>query len=237
MRRVRVGSRREQIRTWPPVPLAEMSGGFPAEQYLEQQLRADPSRVEELIVCPDGVDEKVWIAENMRMFLRELNDFILFFKDVCTAETKPVMKITLGGDQCVFLCSAFDPPREVSAISYMTLTVDQATMMFTSEKQFPSRSVVKKSSAKQFSVWARRIYRIFAFAYYEHRAEYDLYEASRHLCERFTRFCLLHKLMKADGLMIPATGSSAPPQSGAAAAASLSSSTSTCTSATAADVL
>jgi hypothetical protein len=105
-----------------------------------------------------------------RQYLKELALFIVHHHDVCNSETAPSMKITVGGEEYVFLCSAYNPPKEVhahsqsarqlgrlshlkllslhhldpaqcSAIDYMTNTVIQAVSMLNSNKQFPSRFV------------------------------------------------------------------------------------------------
>jgi hypothetical protein len=50
-----------------------------------------------------------------RQYLKELALFIVHHHDVCNSETAPSMKITVGGEEYVFLCSAYNPPKEVHA--------------------------------------------------------------------------------------------------------------------------
>jgi hypothetical protein len=48
-----------------------------------------------------------------RQVLKELYLFIVHHHAVCNAETAPSMKITIGVEELVFLCSAYNPPKEV----------------------------------------------------------------------------------------------------------------------------
>ena len=182
---------------------ADISGVFPAEEYIEGLLATTPEDMTALLAQPEGVDRNVWILENSRIFLRQINDLILALGPVCNKETDPSMKLRIGKKEEVYLCAVFDPARECAAIDYMMLTVDHATAFFTSDKHFPSRVTVKEGSAKMFSTWIRRLYRIFAFAYFVHPEVFNAFEDKTHLCERYTRFSLMYKLMTSSQLIIP----------------------------------
>jgi len=161
----------------------------------------NPADIETLITCPEGVSSSVWMYEHLRLFLKELFVFIVHHHNVCTAETAPSMKITIGSEEFVFLCSAYNPPKECAAIDYMTNTVLQSVSLLNSNKQFPSRVTIKNT--KHFGTLVRRLYRIFAFSYYVHRDKFDEFENKYHLCERFTKFCIMYKLMTTKQLLIP----------------------------------
>ncbi|KAL6077472.1 MOB member 4, phocein [Balamuthia mandrillaris] len=202
-RRNRPGTKNKDMFKWADLPVEKLDGPLAVEELLQQLIRKDPANIEALIALPPGVATDVWIYEHLRQVLKELNLFVVHHSDVCTAETAPSMKVTVGSEEYVFLCSAYNPPRECAAIDYMAHTVTQATSTLNSNRYFPSRVVIKKASAKQFGILARRLYRLFAFSYFTFRQKFDEFEAKCHLCERFTKLCLHYDLMPMQGLLIP----------------------------------
>ena len=95
--------------------------------------------MKDICALPENVDEMAWIYEHFRQILLELNHFVLAHNDVCTRETNPSMRINVNGEEFVFLCSGFEPPKEVSAIDYMTNTIAHSASILSSNKTFPSR--------------------------------------------------------------------------------------------------
>lgn len=200
-RRNRPGTKNADMYNWEPLAVSQLEGPLAVEEYLQQLIRQDSTAIDTLITCPEGVSQSVWMYEHLRQYLKELALFIVHHHDVCNSETAPSMKITVGGEEYVFLCSAYNPPKECSAIDYMTNTVIQAVSMLNSNKQFPSRVTIKNT--KHFGTLARRLYRIFAFSYFVHREQFDEFENKYHLCERFTKFCIMYKLIPTQHLYIP----------------------------------
>ncbi|KAL6059397.1 MOB member 4, phocein [Balamuthia mandrillaris] len=202
-RRNRPGTRNEDMNKWSDLPFEKMEGPLAVEEYLQQLIRRDPSAIQQLMVVPAGVSKDVWIYEHLRQLVKELNLFIVHHSDVCTEETAPVMKIIVGSEEYTFRSPVFTPPRECSAIDYMVHTVSQATSILNSNTYFPSRLMIKKTSTKQFSVLARRLYRLFAFSYFTYRDKFESFEEQTHLCERFTRLALTYQLISTKELLIP----------------------------------
>ena len=108
-------------------------------------------------------------------FCLELTDLTVAIMPECTHAACPQMKAT---DEWVFLCANHASPNECDAMSYTIHTLDGACSLLNSEKHFPSRVSIQKASIKHLPSTARRIYRIFAHAYFHHRALFDAFEVS-----------------------------------------------------------
>jgi hypothetical protein len=115
------------------------------------------------------------------------------------------MKITgaQSGEDLVFLCSAFTPPQQVSAIDYMVHTVAQSTQILNNSKLFPNRISISDKGMKEIKTMTRRIYRIFAFSYFVHPEQFFEFEQKTHLCERYTKFLKMYSLMQKKQFLIP----------------------------------
>lgn len=137
--RNRPGTKVADLWNWDPVELSKMDSSFAMQQYISQQLRQYPTKVRRLVKLPPDQDEKLWVYENMRQFLQELNGFIIYHQKVCTAETQPKMEMEIDGETVSFFCSAFKPPQAVSAIDYMINTLAHSESMINSPKSFPNR--------------------------------------------------------------------------------------------------
>jgi hypothetical protein len=177
---------------------------FPMHEHILSMARCTKRLVDAktFVTCPSDVPDDVnaWQYELLRFFTSELNQYVVPMGEVCTTQSCPVMKAT---DEWIYLCASHAKPKECSAPDYMLHTLDGTSAYLTSTKWFPSRASILKGSAKAFPSIARRLYRIFAHAYYHHRQEFDNLENETHLCERFTRFCEAYALVPRDLLIVP----------------------------------
>ena len=108
-----------------------------------------------------------------------------------------------SGEDLVFLCSAFTPPQQVSAIDYMVHSVLQSSQILNNLKLFPNRISISEKGMKEIKTMTRRIYRIFAFSYFVHPEQFFKYESKTHLCERYTKFLKMFSLMQKKQFLIP----------------------------------
>eukprot|EP00033_Pygsuia_biforma_P003221 GCRY01003533.1.p1 GENE.GCRY01003533.1~~GCRY01003533.1.p1 ORF type:complete len:212 (+),score=15.93 GCRY01003533.1:109-744(+) len=199
-RRNRVGTAVDNWHSWKTTELADIQGTFAAEEYLDELLFQDPGNINKILSVPEGVDKSLWQYELLRGFIKELNSLIVLLGDVCNKETCPQMKAT---DEWVYLCAGHSKaPQECCAIDYSVHTIDGATALLNSNKFFPSRVTIKKRK-DQFMNIARRLYRVFAHAFFHHRDVYNTFEKDTHVCERFVRFCQVFKLVPPEQLIIP----------------------------------
>eukprot|EP00002_Diphylleia_rotans_P012005 TRINITY_DN2356_c0_g2_i1.p1 TRINITY_DN2356_c0_g2~~TRINITY_DN2356_c0_g2_i1.p1 ORF type:complete len:210 (-),score=34.47 TRINITY_DN2356_c0_g2_i1:114-743(-) len=199
LRRNRVGSKNEELYQWPDQPLAEMDSPIAAQQYLQQMIR---NKIEPkvLVTPPEGQDANVWQHEHLRQFTLELSSFVVHLDDVCTGSSCPKMKAT---NEYEFLCAAHKSPQECCAIDYMIHTLDGTAALLNSNRWFPSRVQIPESSVKYFESITRRLYRIFAHAYFHHRESFDEFENETRLCERFVVFSIQFNLIPQKHLIIP----------------------------------
>jgi len=112
----------------------------------------------------------------------------------------------IATEQWIFLCAAHKSPRECSAIDYMRHTLDFVAVQLNDPKRYPSRILVKEKDVSKLGNACRRIYRIFAHAYYQHRKVYDEFEAETKLCERFTKFVRRYNMCSDENLIVPCEG-------------------------------
>ena len=108
-----------------------------------------------------------------------------------------------------YLCAVHDPPKACCAIDYCCHTLDWAANVLTSQKQFPSRLTLgteasggTQQSVRQLTNIFRRVYRIFAHAWFQHRAVFWQVEASEGLYVFFKKVCDVYGLIQEDNYTI-----------------------------------
>jgi hypothetical protein len=139
----------------------------------------------------------------------EINHFIIMLQDCCTAKTCPEMK----ADEWLFLCAAHPQPQGVTiilivsyqccAIDYSIHSLDGATALLNNNKYFPSRISIPESSSSYFQNISRRLYRIFAHSYFQHRDVFFEFENQYHVYERLLALSAKYSLIPAKALVIP----------------------------------
>jgi len=169
-------------------------------QRIQDQIREDHTNTDAIVALPVGCDAMVWQYEHMRQTCLELNGLVVAMAETCTATTCPEMTT---GPGLSYLNTAYHPPRPTSAMTYMLNILDQATGQLCSGKLFLSRGQIPASSAKHFKAVSRRVYRIFAHAYFSHRAVFDAFETSTSLLRRFHGLARTFKLMNESDLIVP----------------------------------
>lgn len=177
-----------------------MDSTLAVQQYIQQQIRREPSNIAQILTPPEGQDEGVWKYEHLRQFCMELNGLAVRLQADCHPETCTQMTAT---EQWIFLCAAHKTPKECAAIDYTRHTLDGAACLLNSNKYFPSRVSIKDSSVAKLGSVCRRVYRIFSHAYFHHRTIFDEFENETFLCRRFTLFVTKYNLMSKDNLIVP----------------------------------
>lgn len=196
----RPGTKAKDFYNWPDESFEEMDSTLAVQQYIQQQVRRDPSRVDLILTPPDSQDEGVWKYEHLRQFCLELNGLAVRLQAECQSETCLHMTAT---EQWIFLCAAHKQPKECPAIDYTRHTLDGAACLLNSNKYFPSRVNIRESSVQKLGSVCRRVYRIFSHAYYHHRNIFDEFENETYLCRRFTIFVTKYNLMSKENLIVP----------------------------------
>ena len=127
----------------------------------------NPADIIKICTAPKDVEVSVWQYEHLRQFILELNLLVVQLQGVCTSKTCPKMKAT---EDWLYLCACHKAnPQECSAIDYMIHALDFATSMMHNSKNFNSRVSIPPTSLKHLNSIVRRLYRLFAHTYFNHK--------------------------------------------------------------------
>lgn len=159
---------------------------------------------------PDGLDRALWLYELCRFLINKCNDLIvgfLFDTPPCSASTCPEMRAS----EWQFLCAVHESPKSCCAIDYCCHTLDWATNIVTSQKIFPSRLSLGAGDAtddrgagvKHLINIFRRLHRIFAHAWFQHREVFWRVEGQTGLYVFFKTVCDNYDLLPAEAYKLP----------------------------------
>jgi hypothetical protein len=157
---------------------------------------------------PDNVDKTLWLYELCRFLTQKVNSIIVaLFSDhpPCSSTTCPEMRAS----EWQYLCAVHDPPKSCCAIDYCCHTLDWAANTLTSPKHFPSRLALgtdqstQHSQSRQLTNIFRRVYRIFAHAWFQHRDMFWKVEGRTGLYIFFKTVCDMYGLIPEDNYTIP----------------------------------
>jgi hypothetical protein len=158
---------------------------------------------------PKGVDRPPWLYELCRLMVMKANDLIVaFFSESppCSAQTCPEMRAS----EWQYLCAVHDPPKSCCAIDYCCHTLDWASNILTSPKLFPSRAIFgsgetggAQAGMRHLTNIFRRVYRIFAHAWFQHRGVFWQVEGKEGLYVFFKTICDMYQLIPEDNYTIP----------------------------------
>jgi hypothetical protein len=164
----------------------------------------------QLAEAPDGIDRSLWLYELCRFLTMKVNNLIIAFfaeNPPCSAQTCPEMRAS----EWQYLCAVHDPPKSCCAIDYSCHTLDWATNILTSPKYFPSRLTLgseagggPQASMRHLTNIFRRLYRIFAHAWFQHRDVFWQVEGHDGLYIFFKTVCDLYSLIPEDNYTVPA---------------------------------
>ncbi|KFH47805.1 MOB kinase activator-like-like protein [Hapsidospora chrysogenum ATCC 11550] len=227
-RRIHPGTKSCDMAAGPPLTaLNELDSAFQLQEHLAA-LHAhhsangtrpiDRDTAVQLAQPPPGIDRTLWLYELCRFLISQCNSLIvgfLFDAPACSATTCPEMRAS----EWQFLCAVHEQPKSCCAIDYCCHTLDWAANVVTDQKLFPSRFVVlsdphsKNVGVKNLVNVFRRLHRIFAHAWFQHRSVFWSVEGQTGLYVFFKTVCDLYDLLPAENYKLPpeAEGLEAPP--------------------------
>ncbi|KAJ1999865.1 hypothetical protein H4R26_004882, partial [Coemansia thaxteri] len=191
------GMREEECFGW-ECPAATGSE-FAAQEYLQWMVRHQRFDVEGLVTEPAGVSRLSWLYEHLRQMCVEVGFYVSAMHAECTEKVCPVMR----AGETTYYCAGHGRPRPCSAIGYSVHTLDYAVRQLSSAASFPDRRQVGESSVKHFQAMMRRLYRVFAHAYFHHRDFFERQESATCLYARFVRLARRHDLTPESLIIIP----------------------------------
>ncbi|OCL02603.1 Mob1/phocein [Glonium stellatum] len=221
-RRIRPGTKAADMAEGPPlVELTEIDSAFQLTEHLKAlhnflthppgfttTIPIDKQKAVRLAQPPEGIDKALWLYELCRFLTQKVNSIIIaLFSDnpPCSAQTCPEMRAS----EWQYLCAVHDPPKSCCAIDYCCHTLDWAANTLTSPKHFPSRLALgtETNSAhqqvRQLTNIFRRVYRIFAHAWFQHRDMFWKVENKSGLYIFFKTVCDVYSLIQEDNFTIP----------------------------------
>ncbi|KAK9422717.1 hypothetical protein SUNI508_00580 [Seiridium unicorne] len=217
-RRIHPGTKAEDMAAGPPlVPLNELDSAFQLQEHLaalhyhHTHSNTQPitrQTASQLATPPPGIDETLWLYELCRFLIMQCNSLIvgfLFDTPPCSQATCPEMRAS----EWQFLCAVHDQPKSCCAIDYCCHTLDWAANVVTNPKIFPSRFTVLNEGHDRNAVQKnlvnvfRRLHRIFAHAWFQHRGVFWNIESQSGLYVFFKRVCDLNNLLPAENYKLP----------------------------------
>ncbi|KAJ5666769.1 hypothetical protein N7462_011178 [Penicillium macrosclerotiorum] len=222
-RRIRPGTKAADMAFGPPlIPLAQLDSPFQLQEHLKALYHhfTKPEGSDTVVPInrqvaiqlaepPEGVDRSLWLYELCRFLTMKVNNLIIAFfaeNPPCSSQTCPEMRAS----EWQYLCAVHDPPKSCCAIDYCCHTLDWATNTLTSPKYFPSRLTLgaegsggPQASMRHLTNIFRRLYRIFAHAWFQHRDVFWEVEGHDGLYVFFKTVCDLFSLIPEDNYTIP----------------------------------
>ncbi|KAF5007257.1 hypothetical protein FDECE_6410 [Fusarium decemcellulare] len=217
-RRIHPGTKAADMAAGPPlIPLHELDSAFQLQEHLaafhcyHTASNTQPitrTTALQLAQPPNGIDRTIWLYELCRFLISQCNSLIvgfLFDTPPCSANTCPEMRAS----EWQFLCAVHEQPKSCCAIDYCCHTLDWAANVVTDQKIFPSRFVVlsdnhsKNLGIKNLVNVFRRLHRIFAHAWFQHRGVFWSVEGQTGLYVFFKTVCDLYDLLPAENYKLP----------------------------------
>lgn len=164
-----------------------------------------------LAAAPPSIDKNLWLYELCRFLISQCNSLIvgfLFDTPPCSFNTCPEMRAS----EWQFLCAVHEQPKSCCAIDYCCHTLDWAANVVTNPKLFPSRFVAPGSDASGHDKGAavknlvnvfRRLHRIFAHAWFQHRGVFWSVEGQTGLYVFFKTVCDTYDTLPAENYKLP----------------------------------
>ncbi|PIG88011.1 mob1 family protein [Aspergillus arachidicola] len=207
-RRIRPGTKSVDMAVGPPlIPLSQLDSSFQLQEHLKalynHYTRPEGSETVvpinrevaiQLAEPPEGVDRSLWLYELCRFLTMKVNNLIIaFFAETPLAPHRHAQKCERRNG-------------------------NWATNILTSPKYFPSRLTLgseagggPQASMRHLTNIFRRLYRIFAHAWFQHREVFWQVEGHDGLYIFFKTVCDLYSLIPEDNYTVPAEAEGADP--------------------------
>ncbi|KAJ2316643.1 hypothetical protein GGI00_006962 [Coemansia sp. RSA 2681] len=193
------GTREEDCFRWSYSSVDEIETELASQEYLQSLIRRRRFDIDALVEVPRGVEPLSWLYEHMRQICVELGYYITAMHGECTEHGCPLMRAA----ETTYYCAGHGRPRPCTAMGYSVHTLDYAVRQLSSVVSFPDRRSVGESSVKHFQSMVRRLYRVFAHAYFHHRELFERQESTTCLYARFVRLARKYELTPESLIIIP----------------------------------
>ncbi|KAJ2121354.1 hypothetical protein IW147_004317 [Coemansia sp. RSA 720] len=181
------GMREEECFTW-SCTYVDDTLGHTTQLYLQSQLRQHPHS----ILAPSTVDSSTWLYEHMRQLCTDIGFLVCQLRSSCTPTTCPVMRANASTYYCA---GSHVHPRPCSAIAYSVHTLDFAVRQVC--------GMHDGARVKHCQSIVRRLYRVFAHAYFHHRDVFERVESATGVYARFVNVARKYELAPESQIIIP----------------------------------
>eukprot|EP00484_Ammonia_sp_Unknown_P031003 CAMPEP_0197028788 /NCGR_PEP_ID=MMETSP1384-20130603/8396_1 /TAXON_ID=29189 /ORGANISM="Ammonia sp." /LENGTH=324 /DNA_ID=CAMNT_0042457845 /DNA_START=423 /DNA_END=1397 /DNA_ORIENTATION=- len=206
VKRIYAGMKRSEILQYKPTAISEKDGLYGISEYIVEVIKDDYTNIERIIEIPKDLSQQSggndarlqFQVEMMKYFLIEVGFFVVFLSVQCNNTNCNKMQAT---SKFRYRCSAHRKPKDCNAIQYCVHTLDLFTERL-NHKDYnicsPTFSKIpEKKAKKDIGDLCRRVYRIFAHAFFHHQQLFDKYESKHLLCTRFISFFKKYQLVPA----------------------------------------
>lgn len=224
-RRIHPGTKAADMAAGPPLILLDnLESAFQLPEHLKAlyYYHTKPEDVDKTIPMtretatiiarpPEGVNSSLWLYQLCRFLINKCNDLIvgfLFDDPACSSTTCPEMRAS----EWQFLCAVHETPKSCCAIDYCCHTLDWATNIVTNQKIFPNSDLLeaggelgekREAGRKHLVNIFRRLHRIFAHAWFQHRGVFWQVESQTGLYVLFKTICDTHETLPAENFKLP----------------------------------
>ena len=87
IRRNRMGCKRDEMYQWPDEQYDQMDSALAVQQYIQQLIRQDFAKIDDILNPPENCDEGVWKYEHLRQFCMQLNTLAVHLQSECIPST------------------------------------------------------------------------------------------------------------------------------------------------------
>eukprot|EP01083_Nonionella_stella_P291465 991778_1 len=199
-KRVYPGMKLSEIFQYEPTPISEKETLFSMSEYIKELVLNDYTNVEKIIDIPRDLSASngrlQYQIESMKYFLIEVVYFVVYLSAECNNTNCNKMQAT---SKFRYRCSAHRKPKDCNAIQYCVHTLDLFTEKLNNKEYnvcSPNyNKIPEKKAKKDIGDLCRRVYRIFAHAFFHHQQLFDHYESKHLLCTRFIMFFRKYQLV------------------------------------------
>jgi hypothetical protein len=168
--------------------------------HIQHAISLDPHAIDKILEIPLGFETSQWKYHQIRQICLQLNDLFSFLQEDCSLETCPEMKT----GEWLFLCAAHQEPSACAAIDYILHAIDGSAVLLNSEMFANREKKLSLQAEKLCQNVVRRLYRIFAHAWFHHHEIYLDFEQRTGLYQRFLQLCTVkYDLIKPEMVTIP----------------------------------
>ena len=189
------GCKKSELYNWEISNIDDKDTIYGINEYISELIRKDSMNIEQIISLPLSKDCTLeqFLLESMKIYLIDIGYLIVYMSEECNINSCPKMQAT---KKFRYRCSAHKGgPRDCCAIRYSIHILDHFSNLLTSKKYSNINNINKNILKQDLNNLCRRVYRIFAHAFYHHKLIFNKFESKYFLCTRFIMFFQKYRIV------------------------------------------